>query len=72
MPEVGAEILMRYLTVQGSRVGSLEHFEQMNRAIGFHKLPPVIDRVFDFKDAVAALKHLEAQKHIGKVVISIS
>ncbi|MCK9284676.1 MAG: NAD(P)-dependent alcohol dehydrogenase [Rhodocyclaceae bacterium] len=72
MPEVGAEILLRYLTVQGSRVGSLEHFEQMNRAIGFHQLRPVIDRVFAFDDAPAALKHLQAQKHVGKVVIRIA
>lgn len=72
MPEIGAEILLRYLTVQGSRVGSLEHFEQMNRAIGFHQLRPVIDRVFAFDDAPAALKHLQAQKHVGKVVIRIA
>ena len=72
MPEVGAEILLRYLTVQGSRVGSLEHFEQMNRAIAYHKVHPIIDRVFEFKDAIPALKHLEAQKHIGKVVININ
>jgi NADPH:quinone reductase-like Zn-dependent oxidoreductase len=72
LPEVGSEILLRYLTVQGSRVGSLEHFEQMNRAIAFHKVRPVIDKVFDFKDAIAALKHLEAQKHVGKIVIKIA
>lgn len=72
MPEVGAEILLRYLTVQGSRVGSLEHFEQLNRAIEFHRLTPVIDRVFEFREAPEALRHLQAQKHIGKVAIRMT
>ncbi len=72
MPEVGAEILLRVLTIQGIRVGSLEHFEQMNRALALHGLRPVIDRVFDFNEAPAALKYLQAQKHVGKVVIRIN
>jgi len=71
MPEVGAEILLRCLNVHGVRVGSLEHFEQMNRAIAFHKMKPVIDRVFPFADAAAALRHLQGQKHVGKVVVRV-
>jgi len=43
----------------------------MNRAIALHKLRPVVDRVFPFADAVAALKHLESATHFGKVVIAL-
>jgi len=51
-------------------VGSRDSFERMNRAIEWHGLRPVIDRVFAFDDAPAAFSHLAAQRHFGKVVIS--
>ena len=65
-------ILQRSLTVHGVFVGSREMFESMNKAIAHHKLRPVIDRVFPFAEARAALHHLESQAHIGKVVIDIA
>ena len=45
-------------------------FEDMNRAIGASGLKPVIDRVFPFGEAREALRHLQAARHVGKVVIS--
>ena len=51
-------------------VGSRESFERMNRAICWHKLRPVIDRVFAFDNAPAAFGYLQEKKHFGKVVIS--
>ena len=44
--------------VRGVLVGSREMFEAMNRAITLHKIRPVIDRVFEFEDAPAALAYL--------------
>ena len=44
----------------------------MNRALATHKIRPVVDKVFEFDDAVAAYKHLEAQKHLGKVVVRVA
>lgn len=64
-------ILQRNLTVRGVFVGSRHMFEDMNRALAFHQLRPVIDRVFPFDHAKAALRHLESQTHLGKVVIAI-
>lgn len=72
MPEVGADLLLRVQRLHGIRVGSLEHFEQMNRAIALHGLHPVIDRVFGFEEALQAFAHLQSQRHIGKVVIRIA
>jgi NADPH:quinone reductase-like Zn-dependent oxidoreductase len=66
-----APILRRNVTLRGVYVGSREMFEAMNRAILFHDLHPVIHRVFPFADAPAAFRHLEAQSHVGKVVIRV-
>jgi NADPH:quinone reductase-like Zn-dependent oxidoreductase len=60
---------MKGLRLIGVFVGSREMFEAMNRAIGVTKMRPVIDRVFDFEQAVDALKYLESGQHFGKVVI---
>ena len=46
-------------------------FEAMNRAIALHRMKPVVDRVFAFDDAVAALKYLQSGSHFGKVVVSV-
>lgn len=62
-------ILMKGIRVQGIYVGSREMFEAMNRAITFHRLKPVIDRVFAFDQAVDALMYLQSGKHFGKIVI---
>jgi NADPH:quinone reductase-like Zn-dependent oxidoreductase len=64
-------ILMRNLRIQGIFVGSREMFEAMNRAIALHQLRPVIDRVFPFQEAPAALRHLESGAHFGKIVIAV-
>jgi NADPH:quinone reductase-like Zn-dependent oxidoreductase len=71
MPEVGSEFFLRAQTVQGIRVGSRLHFEQMNQAIAQHRLEPVVDKVFGFDEAPAALAHLAGQGHFGKVVVRI-
>jgi NADPH:quinone reductase-like Zn-dependent oxidoreductase len=62
-------ILMRNIRVQGIFVGSREMFEAMNRAISLHKLRPVVDRVFPFKEAVEAFRYMETAAHFGKVAI---
>jgi len=64
-------ILMKNVQVQGIFVGSRAMFESMNRAIALHQLRPVVDRVFAFDEAPAALKYLESGAHFGKVVIRV-
>lgn len=44
----------------------------MNRLFSAREIHPVVDKVFDFEQAQDAYKHLESQKHIGKVVIKVS
>jgi NADPH:quinone reductase-like Zn-dependent oxidoreductase len=64
-------ILMKSVRVQGIFVGSRTMFEAMNQAIQINRLHPVIDRVFGFDEAVAALKHMESGKQFGKVVVKL-
>jgi NADPH:quinone reductase-like Zn-dependent oxidoreductase len=52
-------------------VGSRAMFEDMNRALALREVHPVVDRVFEFGDAVAAYRHLESQAHFGKIVIRV-
>jgi NADPH:quinone reductase-like Zn-dependent oxidoreductase len=64
-------IFGRRANVQGISVGSTEMFEAMNAAIAANKIKPVIDKVFDFDDAVAAYKHMASGAHFGKIVIRV-
>ena len=58
-------------TVSGLYVGSRENFEAMNVFIEQHKVQPVIDKVFEFKDAPAAFELMESGNFFGKIVIKI-
>lgn len=63
------EILMNSVRVQGIYVGSRAMFERMNRAIEFHKIKPVVDRVFPWTELPEALRYMESQQHFGKICL---
>lgn len=65
-------ILMKGVRVQGIFVGSRQMFEAMNRAIALHQLRPVVDRVFPFAEARAALAYMESAAHFGKIAIRMA
>ncbi|HUK58837.1 MAG TPA: NAD(P)-dependent alcohol dehydrogenase [Stellaceae bacterium] len=65
------QILQRGLKVSGINVGSRAMFEAMNRAIAANHIKPVVDRVFPFRDAIAAYREFATGRHFGKVVIAI-
>jgi NADPH:quinone reductase-like Zn-dependent oxidoreductase len=50
-------------------VGSRRMFEEMNRALEVSEVHPVIDRTFEFSNALDAYRYFESQAHLGKVVI---
>jgi NADPH:quinone reductase-like Zn-dependent oxidoreductase len=64
-------IFMKGLRVNGIFVGSRAMFEDMNRAIAQAEMHPVIDRVFGFEEAQAALRYMESGAHFGKIVIRV-
>jgi NADPH:quinone reductase-like Zn-dependent oxidoreductase len=55
--------------IEAIDVGSREMFEAMNRAIEFHAMHPVIDRVFGFTELPEALNYLREGRHFGKVCL---
>ncbi len=65
-----ASILMNSVRVQGIYVGSRAMFERMNRAIDFHRIKPVVDRVFPWTEFKEALRYMERQQHFGKISLT--
>jgi NADPH:quinone reductase-like Zn-dependent oxidoreductase len=63
------EILYHRATVRGIPVGSRESFEAMNRAIEANNMRPVIDKVFPWTDAGAAIRYMQEGKHFGKIIL---
>lgn len=58
-------------TVSGIYVGSRGDFEALLAFVDQHKIKPVIDRVFEFKDAQAAYDFMESGDFFGKIVIRL-
>lgn len=63
------DIVRRQITLRGIFMESCEVLKEFARACESSGLQPWIDKVFPFEDSVIAYRHLESQKHIGKVVI---
>ncbi|RPH42693.1 MAG: NAD(P)-dependent alcohol dehydrogenase [Burkholderiales bacterium] len=62
-------IVTRQVRLQGITVGSRDGFEAMLRAIGQHRLEPVVDRVFEFAELKEAMAYLKSGAHFGKVCL---
>lgn len=65
-------LLMQNVTAQGIIVGSRDTFEEMNAAFARNLVKPVIDRVFQFEEARAALEYMASGSHFGKICISLT
>jgi NADPH:quinone reductase-like Zn-dependent oxidoreductase len=59
-------------SIHGICVGSVQHFERLNRFLATHRIQPAIDKTFAFDDAPEAYAHLKSAGHFGKVVIDLS
>jgi len=55
--------------LQGVMVGSRSMFEDMCRAMAARHIAPVVDKVFPFTEARAALEAMAAGEHFGKIVL---
>ena len=65
-----AHILMNSIRVQGVYVGSRQMFEDMNRALVYHSIRPVIDCTFPWTEMRQALEAMETQAHLGKICLT--
>ncbi|HSE43036.1 MAG TPA: NAD(P)-dependent alcohol dehydrogenase [Acidobacteriota bacterium] len=57
--------------IEAIDVGSREMFEAMNKAVAFHAMHPVVDRVFGFTELRDALNYLQEGRHFGKVCLRV-
>jgi NADPH:quinone reductase-like Zn-dependent oxidoreductase len=64
-------LMFKSATLRGIFVGRRHMFVELLRAVSQNRIEPVIDRVFDLDDAVAAYEYLASAQHLGKVVIRI-
>lgn len=64
-------ILMKSVRLRGLFVGSRALFEEMNRAVGEHRLKPVVDKVFPFEQAGEAFRLMQKGGHFGKIVVGV-
>lgn len=58
--------------VRSIAVGDRAALEDLVRAWRGARLKPVIDKVFDFDEALEAFAHMQAGRHVGKVVIRVA
>lgn len=65
-------VFMKAIRLQGIFTGPQSMFEKMNKAITVNRMHPVIDRVFEFDEARAALKYMESGSHFGKIVVRVA
>ena len=63
--------LARQLRMQGLLVGNRRQQQDMVRTLDTSSLRPVIDRHFALDDLVAAFRHQESGRHLGKIVLDI-
>ena len=60
------------IAIYGSTLGSLEELRRLVAMWGRGAFVPVVDRVFPFREAVAALDLLEGGEHFGKVGLDMA
>lgn len=66
-----APLVMKRLRVTGILVDSRAQFARLAEFLETHRIEPVIDRRFAFEEFPAALRHMEARSHFGKIVVEV-
>ncbi len=64
-------VVTQNIRLQGVTVGSTTGLAALLRALEQHKLKPVVDRVFPLDDYRAAIEHMSAGRHFGKVCVEL-
>ncbi|KZT21276.1 NAD-P-binding protein [Neolentinus lepideus HHB14362 ss-1] len=69
---VSTKVHEKGIVLRGILVGPRSSFEDMNRLIEVNNVKPAVSKVFSFEQAKEAYEFLQAQKHVGKVVIQVA
>jgi zinc-binding alcohol dehydrogenase/oxidoreductase len=68
---VARRIYWKQLNILGSTMGSPEDFKAMVDFVARHGIVPVMDKVFDPRDAETAFRRMDDGKQFGKIAISM-
>ena len=74
-PKVGLDLRRLFWyqwNIMGSTMGNLAEYHEIVRLLGAGELRPVVDRVFPFTEARAALERLDRAEQLGKIVVEIA
>lgn len=64
-----ARLFFKQLKIEGTMMGTPDEYAAMLKFVSDKKIKPVIDRVFDLKDVVAAHEYIHTGAHMGKIII---
>lgn len=64
-------IFWNHLQLLGSTMGSDDDFHKMTTFCEQHKIQPIIDKVFDFNEAVTAFDRMKNGDQFGKIIVKI-
>lgn len=65
-----ARIFWNQLSILGSTMGTNDEFKEITALLNAGKLAPIVDQVFEAKDAQQAYERLEASDQLGKIVLT--
>ncbi|MFN3690162.1 MAG: zinc-binding dehydrogenase, partial [Fimbriimonadales bacterium] len=65
-------LFSRELEIHGAYIGTRAELEQIQPHIVTGRLKPIVDSVFDLREARAAHEKLESRDFFGKVVLRIA
>lgn len=65
------QIFWNHLQLLGSTMGSDNDFSRMTDFCNEHQIIPILDKTFDFKDAVAAFDRMKNGDQFGKIIVKI-
>jgi len=67
-----SRIFWKQLSIMGTTMGTQEEFAAMIKFVEDKKIKPIIDHVFDLKDAESAMKKMERGEQFGKIILRVS
>jgi zinc-binding alcohol dehydrogenase/oxidoreductase len=65
----GRVIFWKQLQILGTTLGTMEEFQSMINFINKHKIVPLIEEVYPFKEAEKAIRLMDDSSQFGKIVI---
>jgi zinc-binding alcohol dehydrogenase/oxidoreductase len=69
-PVNAPEVFLKNISIIGTNIGNLDEFKSMLSFVTEHRLEPLIEQSFALADAAAALKFLQDEHQLGKIVIT--